>query len=60
MKNLVKNATRHLVSKAYETFTKGKKISVLYHFPAVCGNLKIMFCLIGILDLSSAAGMLWI
>jgi len=30
MKNLVKNATRHLVSKAYETFTKGKKdISVL-------------------------------
>jgi len=30
MKNLVKNATRHLVSKAYETFTKGKKnISVV-------------------------------
>lgn len=30
MKNLVKNATRHLVIKAYETFTKGKKnISVL-------------------------------
>jgi hypothetical protein len=30
MKNLVKNATRHLVTKAYETFTKGKKnISVL-------------------------------
>ena len=30
MKNLVKNATRHLVSKAYETFTKGKKeISVI-------------------------------
>ena len=30
MKNLIKNATRHLVIKAYETFTKGKKnISVL-------------------------------
>jgi hypothetical protein len=30
MKNLVKNATRHLVIKAYETFTKGKKaISVI-------------------------------
>jgi hypothetical protein len=30
MKNLVKNATRHLVNKAYETFTKGKKsISVV-------------------------------
>ena len=30
MKNLVKNATRHLVTKAYETFTKGKKsISVV-------------------------------
>jgi len=30
MKNLVKNATRHLVSKAYETFTKDKKsISVI-------------------------------
>jgi hypothetical protein len=30
MKNLVKNATRHLVTKAYETFTKGKKsISVI-------------------------------
>jgi hypothetical protein len=30
MKNLVKNATRHLVAKAYETFAKGKKaISVI-------------------------------
>ena len=30
MKNLVKNATRHLVTKAYETFTKDKKsISVI-------------------------------
>jgi hypothetical protein len=30
MKNLVKNATRHLVIKAYETFTKDKKsISVI-------------------------------
>jgi hypothetical protein len=30
MKNIVKNATRHLVSKAYETFAKGKKnISVI-------------------------------
>ena len=30
MKNIVKNATRHLVTKAYETFTKGKKsISVV-------------------------------
>lgn len=30
MKNIVKNATRHLVAKAYETFTKGKKsISVV-------------------------------
>ena len=30
MKNLVKNATRHLVNKAYETFAKGKKsISVI-------------------------------
>lgn len=30
MKNLVKNATRHLVTKAYETFTNGKKsISVV-------------------------------
>ena len=30
MKNLVKNATRHLVNKAYETFTKDKKsISVI-------------------------------
>ena len=30
MKNLVKNATRHLVTKAYETFAKGKKsISVI-------------------------------
>lgn len=30
MKNIVKNATRHLVAKAYETFAKGKKsISVI-------------------------------
>ena len=30
MKNIVKNATRHLVTKAYETFAKGKKsISVV-------------------------------
>ena len=30
MKNLVKNATRHLVNKAYETFAKGKKsVSVI-------------------------------
>ena len=30
MKNIVKNATRHLVAKAYETFAKGKKsVSVI-------------------------------
>jgi hypothetical protein len=30
MKNIVKNATRHLISKAYETFAKGKRdISVI-------------------------------
>lgn len=30
MKNIVKNATRHLVTKAYEIFTKGKKsVSVI-------------------------------
>jgi len=26
MKNIVKNATRHLVAKAYETFAKNKKV----------------------------------
>jgi hypothetical protein len=40
MKNIVKNATRHLVAKAYETFAKGKKSISVISLPGYVWELE--------------------